>query len=302
MENPSKPLVTIGIPTYNRANGFLHNALSCAVNQTYKNIEIIVSDNCSTDHSESLVKSFADPRIRYVKHPQNIGANNNFNFCVNQAAGRYFILLPDDDSIDEDMVESCIKALPIGKDVGVIFTGNRVIDEKGNIKSEVFNGGAGLSTEEFFVGWFTNNTALYLCSTMFNTKSLQAIGGFHSKKNLFQDVVAEVRLAYQFGRADVYDLKASFRRHSGNMGGNPARLKAWVIDSRYVMHLILKNATTEKERLRELGLGFFYRKNYPMANAIESPLQRKMALLLLKTCFYNYHTLPHKVLRRLGLR
>ncbi len=302
MENQNKPLVTIGIPTYNRANGFLHNALSCAVNQTYKNIEIIVSDNCSADHTESLVESFSDPRIHYVKHKENIGANNNFNYCVNQATGRYFVLLHDDDSIDEDMVESCIQALPAGKDVGVIFTGNRVIDENGNIQSEVFNRGAGLSTEEFFIGWFQNQTALYLCSTMFNTKRLQEIGGFHSKTNLFQDVVAEVILAYKYGRADVYDLKASFRRHGGNRAGDPRNLKAWIVDSLSVMRLILAMATTEKERLRDLGLSFFWRKNYPMANSIASPVQRKLALMMLKVCFYNYHTLPGKVQRRLGLK
>ena len=302
MENDNTPLVTIGIPTYTRADGFLRNALTCAVNQTYANIEIIVSDNCSSDHTQSLVEGFADPRIRYVKHQQNIGANNNFNYCVNQAKGRYLVLLHDDDSIDEDMVDCCIRALPVGKDVGVIFTGNRVIDEEGRVKSEVFNRGAGRSAEDFLIGWFKNETALYLCSTMFNTRYLQMNGGFHSKTNLFQDVVAEVKLAYEYGRADVYDLKGSFRRHGSNRAGDPRHLKAWIIDSLYLMHLILARATTDKDRLRELGLGFFWRKNYPMANGIESAWQRKMALTLLNICFYNYPALPEKVRRRLGLK
>ena len=302
MNSIGEPLVTIGIPTYNHANFFLQNALNCALNQTYKNIEIIVSDNCSTDHTETLVKGFSDPRIRYVKHQENIGANNNFNYCVNQANGHYFVLLHDDDCIDKDMVASCVRALPVGKDVGVIFTGNRVIDENGNIKSEVFNRGAGLSTEQFFIGWFQSRTALYLCSTMFNTRMLQEIGGFHSKTNLFQDVVAEVILAFKYGRADVYELKASFRRHATNMGGDPRMFKAWLVDSLYVMNLILNLATTDKDRLRELGLGFFSRINYKLANSIESPLRRKIAFIMLKVYFYNYHALPQKVLRRVGMR
>ena len=82
MENSRTTLVTIGIPTYNRAAGFLHDALSSAVQQTHKNIEIIVSDNASTDDTESLVLGFNDPRIRYIKHAKNIGANNNFNTHV----------------------------------------------------------------------------------------------------------------------------------------------------------------------------------------------------------------------------
>lgn len=302
MNSYSKPLVTIGIPTYNRANAFLQNALSSAVNQTYKNIEIVVSDNCSKDHTESIVCGFSDSRIRYIRHHQNIGANNNFNYCVKEAKGRYFVLLHDDDSIDDDMVEVCIKALPASKDVGVIFTGNRVVDEKDNIKSEVPNRGKGLSTEKFLIGWFQNNTALYLCSTMFNTEKLKEIGGFHSKTNHFQDVVAEVILAFKYGRVDVYDIKASFRRHSENMGGHPARLKAWSVDCLYLMNLILKQATSDKDRLRELGLGFFWRKNYSMAAKIESPFKRQLSLLMLRLYFYNYYALTQRLLRRVGLR
>lgn len=302
MNSISEPLVTIGIPTYNRANFFLQNALNCAVNQTYRNIEIIIADNCSTDHTESLVNSFSDPRIRYVKHQENIGANNNFNYCVNHANGHYFVLLHDDDSIDKDMVESCIQALPVGKDVGVIFTGNRVIDENGNILSEVFNQGAGLSPEEFLIGWFNNNTALYLCSTMFNTKRLKEIGGFYSKRNLFQDVVAEVILLYKYGRSDVYDIKASFRRHSGNTVEKPDILKSWIVDCRYLMDLILRMATTDKDRLRDSGLAFFKRFNYSIANSINSPVERKIAMMKLEVYFYNYHNLPQKLLRRIGLK
>ncbi len=301
MESQNTPLVTIGMPTYNRANNFLHNALASAINQTYKNIEIIISDNCSTDHTESLVRDFGDPRIRYIKHRENIGAINNFNYCVNQAKGRYFVLLHDDDSIDEDFVEVCMKALPAGKDVGVIFTGNRVIDENGNMVSENCNRGAGRTTEEFLVGWFKNHTSLYLCSTMFNTEKLQEIGGFHSKTNHFLDVVAEVILAFKYGRADVYDVKASFRRHSSNMGGDVAKLRLWSQDCLSLMHLILEMASDNKDDLRKFGLGFFWRKNYSMACSIDSPLKRRIAFILLKIYFYNYHTVPRKILRRVGL-
>lgn len=52
----NQPLVTIAIPTYNRADGFLKQALQSAINQTYYYLEIIVSDNCSTDTTETIVK------------------------------------------------------------------------------------------------------------------------------------------------------------------------------------------------------------------------------------------------------
>ncbi len=76
MVSSDEPLVTIGIPTYNRANNFLRNALGSALNQTYTKLEIIASDNRSTDQTESLVRDFSDPRIRYIKHQENISAIN----------------------------------------------------------------------------------------------------------------------------------------------------------------------------------------------------------------------------------
>ena len=123
-------LVTIAIPTFNRASGNLACALQSAINQTYDNIEIIVSDNCSSDHTEQVIKQFADPRIQYIRHPENIGANANFNFCLSQAKGEYFLLLHDDDLIDEDFVSVCMKVENDDvNEIGIIRTGTRWIDE-----------------------------------------------------------------------------------------------------------------------------------------------------------------------------
>ena len=111
MTTDSFPLVSIGIPTYNRADGYLRGCIESALNQTYPNLEIFISDNCSSDNTGTLVKSFNDPRIRYHRHDVNIGGNNNFNYCVKKARGIYFLLLHDDDLIDADFIEVCMKAV-----------------------------------------------------------------------------------------------------------------------------------------------------------------------------------------------
>ena len=86
------PLVSIGIPTFNRADGNLRKVIERALGQTYQNVEVIVSDNCSSDRTPELVQSIEDHRLRYIRQEVNIGANNNFNFCLNQAKGEYFLL------------------------------------------------------------------------------------------------------------------------------------------------------------------------------------------------------------------
>src|SRR5262245_44849714 len=129
-----RPLVTIAIPTYNRAEATLSAALQSALDQTYHNIEVIVSDNASVDGTEALIRGYADSRIRYIRHPKNIGANNNFNFCVGEARGSYFLLLHDDDLIDADFVESCMNAVADDTGVGIIRTALRVIDGDGAVR------------------------------------------------------------------------------------------------------------------------------------------------------------------------
>lgn len=292
MTSKSFPLVTIAIPTYNRAGSYLKQSLSSAINQTYENIEIIVSDNCSTDNTEMVIKNVSDPRIRYFRQGKNIGANNNFNFCLRQAKGDYFLLLQDDDLIDCDFIETCVKSVNYEIDKGIIRTGTRVIDSHGNVLNEVPNQVGGLSTEDFFRGWFAGETTLYLCSTLFNRRRLIEIGGFKSRHNLFQDVIAEVRLAARFGRADVRDVKASFRRHHGEMTF-AAKVSDWCEDSLMLLDLMCELASEHGEQIKREGMRFFSNLNYNRVRAVKSPAGRFIAYITVFKKF-NYRYLPPK--------
>jgi glycosyltransferase involved in cell wall biosynthesis len=107
------PLVSIGIPTYNRPDQ-LRLAIRSACNQTYKNLEIIISNNCSPDDkTEKIVKRIMknDKRIHYIKQIKNIGPANNFRFVFEQARGDYFMWLADDVSLEPNFVKSCLEFL-----------------------------------------------------------------------------------------------------------------------------------------------------------------------------------------------
>jgi len=273
MSESKRPLVTIGICTYNRAEGYLQDALRSAVAQEYPNLEIVVSDNASTDRTEEVVNAFEDPRIRYFKQPRNLGVNGNFNFCLEQARGAYFLLLHDDDVIDPDFIEVCMDAAKDETHHGLIRTGTRVIDDVGRVKREVPNRVGGLSTADFFLGWFEKKTALYFCSTLFHTARLKEIGGFQSKTELFQDVVAYAELAASHGRVDVEEVKASFRQHGSN-NGSSARVVDWCEDSRYVLDVMCRVAPESADTIRREGLRYFTRTNYRHTDKIPAPLER----------------------------
>lgn len=284
MNNSDLPLVSIGIPTYNRAERNLRKVIERALGQTYQNIEVIVSDNCSTDQTPELVGGIIDPRLRYYRQQTNIGPINNFNYCLNQAKGDYFLLFHDDDMIDEDFVESCVAALKPGQDVGVVFTGVRIIDEHDNVLREYQNGASGLSPSEFILGWFEGKVSLYLCSTLYHAEKLRAVGGFHSPKDLFDDLVPTFTLVVKEGRADVSEIKASFRRHSGS-GGSAMPISDWIEDSHYLLDTIYALFPQERETLEKLGTRYFCRKMYWYASAREGFSQRMKDFLLIYQSF-----------------
>ncbi len=110
MEDISEnPLVSVGILTFNRPKG-LRNALLKFTNQTYKNLDIIVSDdNPLNKENELIIKEFKDDsRIRYFKKDINEGMNLNFSYALSKANGEYFMWAADDDDWEIDFIEECI--------------------------------------------------------------------------------------------------------------------------------------------------------------------------------------------------
>jgi glycosyltransferase involved in cell wall biosynthesis len=90
MQNNS-PLVTVGIPTYNRPKG-LERTLQCILGQTYTNLQIIISDNCSFEKEVLLVlQKYAaqDDRVRYFIQEENLSIIPNFQFLLDNASGEY---------------------------------------------------------------------------------------------------------------------------------------------------------------------------------------------------------------------
>lgn len=283
-------LVSIGIPTYNRADNYLINTIESAINQTYTNLEIIIADNCSSDNTCEIVKSLSDSRIRYFRHEYNIGANENFNFCLNNAIGDYFVLLHDDDLIDEDFIETCINGLDLNRNAGIVRTGTRYIDSRGEVIKEKLNMAYSQNIEEFCLEWFRGVTSLYLCSTLFNTNKLRSIGGFKSRTNLFQDVVAQFILANKYGKVDIQEAKASFRKHSGELTFSKS-VGDWCEDSLYLLDIICGLADKNKTEIREEGERFFCNLNYKRASSIKGLTSRLYTYFAVYQAF-NYCVSP----------
>ena len=286
----NQPVVTIAIPTYNRADTYLPVALRSALQQTYSNIEIVVSDNCSTDHTQEMVRGIGDPRIAYFRHDPGIGQKNNYNFCFERAKGSYFLLLHDDDVIDQDFVSSCVHASGDAAGIGIIRTGMRTINAEGDIINHVTNDVVGLPLEAFFRSWLGGRTPIYCCNTLFNTRRLREIGGFTSKHFCYPDTMAIFCLAAQYGRIDIPEVKASFRFH-GDQAGFSRKISEWCEDSLDLLRLMCDLAPQSRKRILKDGTRFFASVNYSRATCAHSPWERAVATMKVMR-YFRYRHLP----------
>ena len=121
------PLVSICIPTYNRAD-MVGKAIESALDQTYQNIEVIVVDNASTDNTEEIVASYDDPRLKYFGNDENVGIFGNFNRCIDLYNGDFLHILHSDDFISLDFTEKCVDFFETHPNVFLTFTATKTIE------------------------------------------------------------------------------------------------------------------------------------------------------------------------------
>jgi glycosyltransferase involved in cell wall biosynthesis len=126
------PLLSIGLFLYN-GEKFLAGAIESILNQTFKNFELIISDNCSTDRSGEICRYYADrdERIRYYRNDRNMGAGWNLRRVYELATGKYFKQAAHDDMIQQDYLRLCVDALEADDTLVLAHSLTRVIDEAG---------------------------------------------------------------------------------------------------------------------------------------------------------------------------
>ena len=289
------PLVTIAIPTCNRADSYLSDAIQAALGQTYGNLEVLVSDNCSTDDTPQLVKGITDRRLTYFRQARNIGARNNMNFVLGKATGRFFLLYADDDRIDPDFVEACIEAAHARPTTGLIMAGSRVIDEKGNVLRQKEFGPPAGSVEDLILLWYQRKVHMFMCSTLFNTQTLREVGGFEEEYGHFHDVAAEFKCAAKGGYVSVSAVKAGLRVHAKSITQS-AGVAAWADSSLALLELAISLGFSRREEIAAIGHRISATRNYVLADELPSLARRWMGYFtVLRKFGYRYWPEPQAV-------
>ena len=123
MSQPVLPKVSVGVPVYNGAP-YIRDSLEALAAQTYKNFEVVISDNCSTDETESICRAMAekDTRFRYIRQENNLGLLGNFDFLLKHSDGDYFCWRAHDDLSDENFIAVLAATLDECPEAGMAVT------------------------------------------------------------------------------------------------------------------------------------------------------------------------------------
>ncbi len=128
------PRVSIGMPVFN-GERHLKQALDGILGQSFRDFELVICDNASTDATETIARRYAaaDDRVRYVRHPRNIGAVSNFRFALDEAVGPYFAWAAHDDVWESAYLERLVRILDDRSEVVLAFSRFDNIDSDGQL-------------------------------------------------------------------------------------------------------------------------------------------------------------------------
>lgn len=238
------PLVTIAIPTFNRAT-LLQGCIMSALSQTYPHFEVVVSNNASSDDTGSVLSGFNDARLRVINQDTNIGLLPNWNACLAHAKGDYTVFVSDDDRIAPFLLERCALLIQQQPRLSTVITlSNLHAAALGRTKlarhSRSHPTGIWEGTE-ILMDFLTDQITVTPCSVMMRTDLLRARGGFSPTLRHTADVGAWAPLLFLGKSGFVNEACATFSYHNTS---ETARLGVELLldDGRKVAELIARAA------------------------------------------------------------
>lgn len=202
-------LISIVLPTYNGQN-YIGEAIQSILNQTYKNWELLIVNDCSTDDTPSILETYAkqDARIKIIHNFVNKKLPASLNIGFNEAKGQYFTWTSDDNKYRPEALERLRQALCEEK-YDLVFSNYDIIDENGKFIRERIC--MGKSTDEIFYGNIVGASFLY------KREVQKALGGYAEDKFLVEDYDFWLRAYQQFKFRHINENLYEYRIHDGSL-------------------------------------------------------------------------------------
>lgn len=204
-------MISVVIPLYNKEASIAHT-LECVLEQTYKDFEVVVVDDGSTDKSASIVEQFTDSRIHLLRQP-NGGVSSARNTGIKEANGEFVAFLDADDEWDVDYLDTQNRLIQKYSDCILFATNYRVKKKDGMSKDSIFKGlninEDGILTNYFEVAAYSD-PPLWTSAICVRKDAILDIGGFPIGLRSGEDLLTWARLVIKGNIAFSKKCKASY--------------------------------------------------------------------------------------------
>lgn len=213
--NKFYPLITIYITNYNYGK-YIKQSINSVLNQSYKNFELIIIDDGSTDNSRKIIDNYKNNKKIKIVYQKNKGLNKSNNVALKLSKGDYISRVDADDWIDENFLQIMINNLKKDPKIGMIFCNYFITDKKGKIKDQFFR-------HDFRKVKLLDQPAHGACS-LINTKCLKSLGGYNEKFKSQDGVDIWIRLIQKYRIKNINLPLFYYRQHDENLSKNKLRL------------------------------------------------------------------------------
>lgn len=212
------PLVTIVLGSYQHAR-FLTQALEAIAAQTYPNIELVVSDDASTDGSADLIAAWLAehrPDATFIRHEENVGLTRAINATLEASTGSYLTLASADDWMEPERIERLVEAFEAAPpSVGLVCSGLRFVDVDGRELGVVHDQPGSVPT-----GWVFPrllNGPIFGSPTMMVRRSIYDEVGIYNEDDTTDDYDMWLRICRDHELLHVPAVLVNHRLHGGNL-------------------------------------------------------------------------------------
>lgn len=225
------PLVSVVMPVHNAGN-FLLEAVESILNQTYKNLELVIVNDASTDETSGILSSFKDKRIRVFKNKRRFGVTKSANFAIGKARGEYVARMDGDDVASLDRIEKQVNFLHKNGNVVAVGGQCELIDSNG----------IGIGEKRFPVGdsqikkMIFSSVPLQQPTLMVNTKLLPKDFVWYDENYSSAEELELLFKLFEFGEVrNLKDYLLKYRIHKGNTSlKNPKKTFFLTLKTRFL--------------------------------------------------------------------
>lgn len=207
MSVESEPQVSIILPTYNGASRYLHGSIKSCLNQTHRNLELIVVDDGSNDQTFEVVKSFCDDRIRYIRHEKNLRLPRALNTGFRASRGEFLTWTSDDNEYLPDAIERMVRFLRDHRESDFVYADYHALDvESGKTELRRLPDQLDLARKNSIGACFLYTRRVY-----------QKVGDYDPKYELVEDYDYWIRVAKQFKMIHYRGSLYMYREHARSL-------------------------------------------------------------------------------------